>query len=132
MNIAMLAHDGKKELMIHFCSAYRGTLSKHTICATSRTGKIISDSTGIIIEKCLSAELGGEEQICSKISCNEIDLVFFFREPSQSFFARESEIEILRLCDAHNVPVATNIATGEALIHSLERGDLDWRNILKI
>lgn len=130
MNIALMAHDSKKELMTQFCIAYCGILSKHTLCATGTTGKLVSEATGLKIEKYLSGSQGGDQQIGSRIACGEIDLLLLFRDPISPNPGEPSENNILRLCDVHNIPVATNIATGEALIHSLERGDLDWRDIV--
>ena len=130
MNIALMAHDSKKELMTQFCIAYCGILSKHTLCATGTTGKLVSEATGLEIEKYLSGPQGGDQQIGSRIACGEIDLLLLFRDPISPNPGEPSENNILRLCDVHNIPVATNIATAEALIHSLERGDLDWRDIV--
>ncbi len=130
MNIALIAHDSKKELMTQFCIAYCGILSKHKICATGTTGKLVSEATGLDIEKYLSGGQGGAQQIGSRIACDEIDLLLLFRDPLNPKPGEPNEANLLRLCDVHNIPVATNIATAEALIHSLERGDLDWRDIV--
>lgn len=130
MNIAIIAHDSKKELMVQFCIAYCGILSHHKICATNTTGKLVSDATGLEIFKFLSASQGGDQQIASRIACNEIDLLLYFRDPMKADSA-SSNSDLLRLCDVHNIPAATNIATAEALIHALERGDLDWREIVR-
>ncbi len=130
MNIALMAHDSKKELMTQFCIAYCGVLSKHQLCATGTTGKLVSEATGLEIEKYLSGAQGGDQQIGSRIACDEIDVLLLFRDPISPNPGEPSENNILRLCDVHNIPVATNIATAEALIHSLERGDLDWRDIV--
>ena len=130
MNIALMAHDSKKELMTQFCIAYCGILSKHSLCATGTTGKVVSEATGLQIEKYLSGSQGGDQQIGSRIACDEIDVLLLFRDPISPNPGEPNENNILRLCDVHNIPVATNIATGEALIHSLERGDLDWRDIV--
>ena len=131
MNIALIAHDSKKELMTQFCIAYCGILSKHTICATGTTGKLVAEATGLNIERYLSGSQGGAQQIGSRIACDEIDLLLVFRDPLNPKPGEPNETNLLRLCDVHNIPVATNIATAEALIHSLERGDLDWREIVK-
>lgn len=130
MTIALIAHDTKKELMTQFCIAYCGILSKHNLCATSVTGNYISEATGLEIEKLLSGPHGGEQQIASRVSYNEIDALLYFRstEPKNNF--DEAEYQLLRLCDVHNVPVATNIAMAEILIMAIDRGDLDWRNIV--
>ena len=130
MNIAITAHDAKKELMVQFCIAYSGILGKHSICSTGITAKLVSDATGLNIKKFLSGSQGGDQQIASRIACNEIDLLLFFRDPLTNPTIQQSEANILRLCDVHNIPVATNIATAEVLIHGLERGDLDWREIV--
>lgn len=130
MNIALIAHDAKKELMTQFCIAYCGVLSRHTLCATGTTGKIVSEATGLSIQRFLSGSQGGDQQIAARIACNEIDLLLFFRDPLSPKPHESNEANLLRLCDVHNIPVATNIATAEALIHSLDRGDLDWRDIV--
>ena len=130
MNIALIAHDSKKELMVQFCIAYCGILSRHSLFATGTTGKLVSDATGLSIQRFLSGTQGGDQQIASLIACNEIDLLIFFRDPSSPNPNEPDEAGLLRLCDVHNIPVATNIATGEALIHALNRGDLDWRDIV--
>ncbi|MBQ5970234.1 MAG: methylglyoxal synthase [Clostridia bacterium] len=130
MNIALIAHDAKKELMTQFCIAYCGTLSKHSLCATATTGKMVSEATGLSIACFLGGSDGGEEQIAARIACNEIDLLLVFRDPLNPKPGEPNEANLLRLCDVHSVPVATNIATAEALIHALERGDLDWRDIV--
>lgn len=130
MNIALMAHDEKKELMVQFCIAYCGILSKHNLCATGTTGKLVSEATGLKIQQFLSGSQGGDQQIGARIACNEIDLLLMFRDPLTPKPHEPKENNLLRLCDVHNIPVATNIATAEALIHSLERGDLDWRDIV--
>ena len=129
MEIAIIAHDLKKELMTQFCIAYCGILSKHNLCATDVTAKYISEATGLEIERMLSGVQGGKQQIASRISCNEIDVLLYFKDTRQDAEADEVEIELLRLCDLYNVPVATNIATAEVIVTALDRGDLDWREI---
>ncbi|MBR2578995.1 MAG: methylglyoxal synthase [Clostridia bacterium] len=131
MNIALIAQDPKKELMVTFCTAYSGVLKNHKLCATASTGKMVSDATGLHIINYLSGSQGGCQQIASLVSCREIDMVILLRDSAHLEFASRGEDDLLRLCDIHLVPFATNIATAEALIHSLERGDLDWRNVGK-
>ncbi len=130
MNIALIAHDAKKELMVQFCIAYCGVLSRHQLCATGTTGKMVSEATGLEIQRFLGGSQGGDQQIAARIACNEVDLLLFFRDPLTAKPHEPNDMNLLRLCDMHNIPVATNIATAEVLIHGLERGDLDWRNIL--
>jgi len=129
MNIALMSHDGKKELMVQFCIAYCGILSGHSICATKTTGKLIADATGLPITLCLSANQGGSQQIGARIAYNEIDLVLFFCDPDD-LAGQDRVNEIARLCDRYSIPFATNVATAEVLIQGLRRGDLDWRSIV--
>lgn len=131
MNIALIAHDSKKELMTQFCIAYCGILSHHSLCATGTTGKLIEDASGLHVTKFLSGSHGGAQQIGALISCNEIDLLLMFRNPRDPKPHESSDNELLRLCDVHNIPAATNIATAESLVRGLERGDLDWRELVK-
>ena len=131
MNIAITAHDDKKELMVQFCIAYCGILSRHTLCGTGTTGKMVSEATGLKIQQFLSGPQGGDQQIAARIACNEIDLLLFFRDPLTPKPNEPNDMNLLRICDMHNIPVATNIATAEVLIHGLERGDLDWREIVR-
>ncbi|MBQ4043241.1 MAG: methylglyoxal synthase [Clostridia bacterium] len=130
MEIALIADDTKKELMTQFCIAYCGILSKHKLCATGTTGKYIEEATGLHVEKLLSGEHGGEQQITSRVAYNEIDVLLFFRSTQPDLGYKEEEATLLRMCDIHNVPVATNIATAEVLICALDHGDLDWREIV--
>lgn len=130
MNVALIAHDAKKELMVQFCIAYCGILSRHNLCSTGTTGKLVAEATGLDITRYMSGSQGGGEQITARISCNEIDLLLFFRDPLTVKSNEPNDYDMLRLCDIRGIPVATNIATAEVLIHGLERGDLDWRNIV--
>ena len=129
MNIALIAHDSKKELMVQFCIAYCGILSKHTICATNTTGRLVAEASGLPVQLFLSHEHGGSQQIGARIAYNEFDLVLFFNDPSNEKMAGEISY-ISRLCDQNNVPFASNIATAEMLVLGLARGDLDWRMIV--
>lgn len=129
MNIALIAQDAKKELMVRFCIAYCGVLSRHKLCATASTGKLVSEATGLIVNTFLSSTQGGCQQISSRVSCGEVDMVVFFRDAGHPELMGRAEEDLLRLCDLHIIPLATNIATAEILIHGLERGDLDWRKV---
>ena len=130
MNIALIAQDKKKELKIQFCIAYKGILEKHSLYATGTTGKLVHENTGLDVYRFLSGHHGGDQQIGARISYNEIDMVLYFRGQSDSVKYERDMSSILHLCDMHNIPVATNLATAEVLIHGLERGDLDWRDIV--
>lgn len=123
-----MSNDGKKELMVHFCIAYCGILAGHTICATQTTGKLISEATGLPITLCLPASQGGSQQIGARIAYNEIDLVLFFCDAESGNFDEVNRMA--RLCDQRQIPFASNVATAEVLILGLNRGDLDWRDIV--
>jgi methylglyoxal synthase len=115
--------------MVQFCIAYCGILSKHNICATNATGRMVAEATGLDIQLYLSHTHGGSQQIGARIAYNEIDMVLFFNDPQSSDLDNDV-CYINKLCDQFNVPMATNVATAEMLIHGLSRGDLDWREIV--
>ncbi len=129
MNIALMSHDRKKELMVQFCTAYSFVLAKHNICATSATGKVVSDATGLPVQQFLPGGGGGAQQIGARIPYNEIDMLLVFADPQVSPTDTDMHY-MLSLCDQYNVPCATNVATAEMLILGLDRGDLDWRQAL--
>ena len=130
MEIAIIAHDLKKELMTQFCIAYCGILSKHHLCATNITAKYISEATGLEIETYLSGDAGGVEQIASRVTFDEIDVVFYFRSTDPLKQEYEAEMNLLRFCDVYNIPLATNIATAEVLVTALDQGSLNWREFV--
>ena len=129
MNIALMSHDNKKELIIQFCIAYCGVLARHTLCATNSTGRQVSEATGLPINLFLSHEHGGIQQVGARIAYNEIDMVLFFEDPNDASLEEEL-LYISRLCDKNNVPFASNLATAEMLLLGMDRGDLDWRKIV--
>ena len=130
MNIAFLAHDKKKELMVQFCTAYKSVLSKHNLFATATTGRLIADHTGLPITLLLSHKQGGHQQINARIAYNEIDLVLLFTDPNNTDPWDDNQmLETIRHCDKHNVPIATNLGSAEMFIMGLQRGDLDWREM---
>ena len=131
MYIGLVAHDAKKKLMQNFCIAYRGILSKHDLFATATTGRLIEEVTNLNIHKYLAGHLGGEQQLGAQIEHNMIDMVIFLRDPLKPKSHEPDIANVLRLCDIHNIPLATNLATAELLIKALERGDLDWRDMYK-
>ncbi|MCC8181554.1 MAG: methylglyoxal synthase [Clostridiales bacterium] len=130
MNIALMSDENRQELMVQFCIAYCGILAKHNVCATHTTGRMVAEATGLDIQLLLTHDHGGCQQIGARISYDEIDMVLFFTGPKND--AYEDDLRyICHLCDINNIPIATNIATAEMLIHGLARGDLDWRDIIR-
>jgi methylglyoxal synthase len=131
MNIGLIAHDSKKKLMQNFCIAYRGILCRHSLYATGTTGRLVEEAANLNIYKYLAGHLGGEQQMCSQIEQNSLDLLIFLRDPLSAKPHEPNIHKVVQLCDIHNVPMATNVATAELLIKSLERGDLEWRELYK-
>lgn len=131
MNIGLIAHDAKKNLMQNFCIAYRGILAKHDLFATGTTGRLIEEVTKLAVHKYLPGHLGGSQQIGSQIENNEMDLLIFLRDPLKPKNHEPDVNDVVRLCDMHNIPIATNLATAELLIRALDRGDMDWREMYK-
>ena len=131
MNIGLIAHDSKKKLMQNFCIAYRGILCKNELYATGTTGRLIEEVTNLNVHKYLAGHLGGVQQLGAQIEHNEIDLVIFLRDPLTPKSHEPDVNTIARCCDANNIPLATNLATAELLIKSLDRGDLEWREMYR-
>lgn len=132
MNIALIAHDNKKDMLVNFAIAYEEILSQHNLFATGTTGLRIIEATKLVIHRFLSGPLGGDQQIGAAIASDKMDLVIFFRDPLTAQ-PHEPDIQaLIRLCDVHLIPVATNIASAEILIKALQRGDLSWRKHKKM
>lgn len=131
MNIALIAHDQKKEEIVRLAIAYKHLLKKHRLFATGTTGKRIAEATGLPVRRLLSGPLGGDQQIGAKVAQNEMDCIIFLRDPLTSQPHEPDILALLRLADVHQIPLATNIATAEVLIRSLEQGDFAWREIVQ-
>ncbi len=131
MNIGLVAHDAKKNLMQNFCIAYKGILIKNELYATGTTGRLIEEVTNLNIHKFLAGHMGGTQQLGAQIEHNNIDLVIFLRDALNPKSNEPDVNNIVRICDANNIPLATNLATAELLIKALDRGDLDWREMYK-
>lgn len=131
MNIALIAHDKKKKDIVNFTIAYKEIFKEHNLFATGTTGLRIHEATGLNIHRFLSGPLGGDQQIGAKIADNEMDLVIFIRDPLTSQPHEPDILALMRLCDVHGIPLATNIGSAEALIKSLERGDISWRKAVE-
>lgn len=130
MNVALIAHDRKKEEMVNFAIAYEHVLQQHDLFATGTTGERIMEQTDLTIHRFLSGPLGGDQQIGARVAQNEMDLILFFRDPLMAQPHEPDIIALLRLCDVQGIPVATNMAAAEILIMALERGDFAWREVV--
>lgn len=131
MNIALIAHDKKKDDLVGFAVAYKQIFEKHNLYATGTTGLRIMEATGLDIERFQSGPLGGDQEIGARIANNLMDAIFFFRDPLTAQPHEPDVTALVRLCDVYSVPLATNMGTAEILIKGIERGDLDWRNVVK-
>jgi methylglyoxal synthase len=131
LNIALIAHDKKKDDMIRFSTAYKQIFSKHKLFATGTTGKKIMEATGLQIHRFQSGPYGGDQEIGALIAKNEMDMVIFLRDPLTAQPHEPDVSALLRLCDVYGVPLATNMGTAEVLIRGLENGDLDWRQVTR-
>ncbi len=131
MNIGLIAHDSKKTLMQNFCIAYRGILSRHTLYATGTTGRLIEEVTNLSVHKYLAGPLGGKQQLGAQIAQNNIDALIFLRDPTDAKPYEPDVNDVIKLCDMHNIPMASNLATAELIVLALDRGDLDWREMYR-
>ncbi|MCA1058350.1 methylglyoxal synthase [Rossellomorea aquimaris] len=131
MNIALIAHDKKKDDLIRFVLAYKSIIEKHTLFATGTTGKRIGEETGLPIHRFRSGPLGGDQEIGSYIANDKMDLVLFFRDPLTAQPHEPDVSALIRLCDVYAVPLATNMGTAEVLVRGLERGDIEWRSVVR-
>ena len=129
MKVGLISHDSKKRLMQNFCIAYRGILARHELYATGTTGNLVQEVTNLKVHKFLPGETGGTRQLASQIEQGNLDMIIFLRDPNSGMDERSDLSSILSLCDMYNIPIGTNLATAELLIHALERGELEWRNI---
>lgn len=130
MKIALIAHDRMKEEIVNLSMAYEGILSEHKLYATGTTGLRIMEATSLTLTRFLSGPLGGDQQIGAMIARNEMDLIIFLRDPLTAQPHEPDIIALLRLCDVHKIPFATNLGTAEVLLKALERGELSWREIV--
>ncbi|AWE07010.1 methylglyoxal synthase [Lysinibacillus sp. 2017] len=129
MKIALIAHDRKKDNLIQFAIAYRDIIAEHDLYATGTTGTMIEAETGLPITKFRSGPLGGDQQIGAMIANNDMDMVFFFRDPLTAQPHEPDVMALVRLCDLYHIPLATNMGTAEILLKGLQEGFVDWRKI---
>ncbi len=129
MKIALIAHDRKKDSLVEFAIAYKEILRQHTLYATGTTGQRIQDEVGLEVTRFRSGPLGGDQQIGSMIANNDMDMVFFFRDPLTAQPHEPDVTALVRLCDVYHIPLATNMGTAEILLKGLQEGFVDWRLI---
>ncbi|MNH83932.1 Methylglyoxal synthase [compost metagenome] len=132
LNIAFIAHDRKKEEIVNFAIAYEHVFEGNNLYSTGTTGQRIMDNTKLNIHRFLSGPLGGDQQIGALIAQNQMDLVIFLRDPLMAQPHEPDITALLRLCDVHGIPVATNVASAEIMARALDRGDLSWRELVEL
>lgn len=131
MKIALIAHDKKKPEMVQFATAYQSVLDKHELYATGTTGLKVSEATGLKVHRFQSGPLGGDQQIGAMIASNEMDLVIFLRDPLTAQPHEPDVNALLRLGDVYRIPLATNLASAEIMMHALKRGEFHWRELIR-
>ena len=131
MEIALIAHDKMKDQIVKFAVKYKDILEKHSLFSTGTTGKRIMDVTGLSITRFLSGPLGGDQQIGSLVAYQKVDLVIFLRDPLTAQPHEPDVQALMRLCDVHKIPMATNITTAELLLRTMEF-DGDWKKIREL
>lgn len=125
MNIALIAHDMKKDDLVELALEYKDTLAKHQLYATGTTGGRIAEATSLDVHRFKSGPLGGDQQIGAYVSDGKIDLVLFIRDPLTAQPHEPDVSALLRLCDVYEIPLATNVGTAEPLLRALEAGVFD-------
>ncbi|MFN8528920.1 MAG: methylglyoxal synthase [Anaerolineae bacterium] len=114
--VALIAHDNKKDEMVAFAKAHADVLSRYELIATGTTGQRVADATGLTVTRMLSGPIGGDAQIAAKVAEGEIEAVFFFIDPLGAHPHDPDINSLLRICNVHNVPLASNPATASYII----------------
>lgn len=114
--VALIAHDKKKLELALFALAHREVLARYHLVATGTTGGILQKQTGLTVERVLSGPLGGDQQIGARLAEERVVAVFFFRDPLTAQPHEPDVTALVRLCDVHDIPLATNPASAEALV----------------
>ena len=118
--IALIAHDRMKEQMLEFVEHHKDVLSNYHLVATATTGRLIKEKIGLEITAYMSGPLGGDQQIGALIATEQVDLVIFLRDPLTAQPHEPDITALLRICDVHNIPLATNRKSAHILVKSLQ------------
>lgn len=119
MNISLIAHDNMKDDIVELSKRFEKVLSQHELYATGATGERVMESTSLIVHKVLPGPMGGDQQIGAKIAEGKMDMVIFLRDPLTAQPHEPDVTALIRLCDVHKVPIATNQGTAEILFKAL-------------
>lgn len=117
--IALVAHNGRKDQMVQFAGQHLGVLSRYQIVATSTTGGLLEDQLGLTVHRCLSGPLGGDLQIGAMVAEGTVAAVIFLRDPLTAHPHEPDILALMKVCDVHNVPLATNLASADLLLDAL-------------
>ena len=132
MRIVLLADNRKNELLINFCIAYKQLLKRHQLLSTLNLARLLEENVGLNVTGVPSDLDGGLGQITQRVGYNEIDAVIHLRDTrQQSTEYNKYSRSLLDICDVNTIPYASNIATAEILILAIDRGDLDWRELVQ-
>lgn len=123
ISIALVAHNGRKDQMLAFSGQHLDVLSRFQIVATSTTGGILEEQLGLTVHRCLSGPLGGDLQIGAMVAEGSIAAVIFLRDPLTAHPHEPDILALMKVCDVHNVPLATNLASAELLLTALGASD---------
>jgi methylglyoxal synthase len=121
-HIALIAHDNKKVDLVAWATFNRDTLARFSLCGTRQTSRLVQEKVGLDIEQLLSGPEGGDAQIAAQVATGLVDAVFFFVDPLAAQPHDPDIRALLRVCNAHNVPVATNLAAADLMISALASG----------
>ncbi len=128
MKIVILADNRKNELLVNFCIAYKQILGRHELMSVSHSVRLLEEATGLDINGIATDVSSGINQIAARAEFNEIDAVIFLRDPASGGY--DGPNLLMRACDQNNIPYASNLASAELLILAIDRGDLDWRELV--
>ncbi len=116
--IALIAHDHKKQEMLDWAAANREVLARYELCGTGTTARLVAEATGLAVKGYLSGPLGGDQQIGAKVAEGDIDMVIFFWDPLEAQPHDPDVKALLRIAVVYDIPIATNKATADFVIHS--------------
>lgn len=128
MKIVLLADHRKNELLLNFCVAYSQILARHELFSLFHTARLLENSSDLKVYGLPTDIVGGLDQLASRVMYNEIDAVIYLRDPQQGSY--EDHNPLMKSCDTNMIPYASNLAAAEILVLAIDRGDLDWRNLI--
>lgn len=129
MKIVVLADNRKNELLVNFCIAYNQILSRHELFSLTHTARLLEGPSGLKFQGISTDIVGGLDQLAARAVFNEIDAVIYIQDPNSDEYLKPNPL--MRACDSNSIPYASNIASAEILVLAIDRGDLDWRELIR-